>query len=861
MASLYRFTQTTWHPLAHFPTHGHLLPGLPFPIQESGLSPGTPHRHHRPPAFSALPTWRTQQRVNNPCHCPRSLITPPARSSALMDNDLLSLRADIKAWERQFKAKHARQPTVDEIRQQPAMAEKYRLYKKLAKSSASSSQLPQNPPSTPPKSQPRPTPSSLLHKSRAVKTETVLTTSNPFSPVKSKQRRRDLSPEPSTSILPALSLSARANPFTTPRKNKKNKLKPHATTSPRELSPDPFPLIQPFPALSATMNSMTAMHPPPVPVLSTSIHSHSQASLIDLNPSTPGGPSRAIDRARKRLRGELVSPSPVKEKRARTAASQSTLNFIQGANTHKRASQLLFDEEQDNEDSSDLSDGGKRKHDRDDRADMDDIIIEATPMKPPKGGKAFVALFQDIIPSDQDVIVSAISGRSRPSHSIPPILGRSQSALARLSTGSDKTSTKSKTRRSLSRVSPVSDEDEEEELGLGNGDRDEDDDSWRSGPTTSSGSSPSSGPTTKLKALNLSSSTNVLDRTRSQASIPSIKKRAQTQSSLLPFPVLPGKDDLKSSGGPSFASSVSAAHSFKSNHSSSAESGQRRGAKRASSDIEMDEMGEEPENEGAFDDDGDDVASGSGSGTKSKRSNTTSSRAQGRTTSTHGGGSSSTRTTTIQANGKSGKNQKGKGKAKAIPSASAISRKKAKILKELGGSDEDGDEESAEDGLDSGGENNGNVKVLEWSWQSRRRRRQQSQYAAQLDQDDDYDPTTQPHYAHHSDLHSHTDHAHSHSTAFIPTSSEGVEGSCEVDLPSDLARVLAISPSHTSSYLRDRTEQKVVKELLYGSRERHYDPQRGGIVYDVGEEDQSEGVDGGEDDWEGEPVPWEAGEL
>ena len=87
------------------------------------------------------------------------------------------------------------------------------------------------------------------------------------------------------------------------------------------------------------------------------------------------------------------------------------------------------------------------------------------------------------------------------------------------------------------------------------------------------------------------------------------------------------------------------------------------------------------------------------------------------------------------------------------------------------------------------------------------------------------------------------------------------EGTFEINLPSDLAQVLALSPSHTSSYLRDKTEQKVVKELLYGSRERHYNPQRGGIVYDVGEEDQSEGVDGGEDDWEGEPVPWEVGEL
>jgi hypothetical protein len=41
----------------------------------------------------------------------------------------------------------------------------------------------------------------------------------------------------------------------------------------------------------------------------------------------------------------------------------------------------------------------------------------------------------------------------------------------------------------------------------------------------------------------------------------------------------------------------------------------------------------------------------------------------------------------------------------------------------------------------------------------------------------------------------------------------------------------------------------------------HYDPAKGGEIWDVGEEDQVWEDTEGEDDWEGEGVPWEVGEL
>ena len=81
-------------------------------------------------------------------------------------------------------------------------------------------------------------------------------------------------------------------------------------------------------------------------------------------------------------------------------------------------------------------------------------------------------------------------------------------------------------------------------------------------------------------------------------------------------------------------------------------------------------------------------------------------------------------------------------------------------------------------------------------------------------------------------------------------------GILQVNLPAELQRVLAISPG---GLRREAEEEKVVRELLYGSREIHYDSRKGGEIWDAGEE--SEHAEGTEEDWEGEPVPWEVGEL
>ncbi|KAI0066482.1 hypothetical protein BV25DRAFT_1912550 [Artomyces pyxidatus] len=203
-----------------------------------------------------------------------------------MATDTAALRAELKAFERDFKQQNGRAPGVDDIKN-AGFADRYKLYKKLSKpdkSTSSGSVLPPSSlkptdrPSTPPRSVPRKTeaPSSIVPKSRAVRTE--ISSSNPFSPRKDKGKQKQVAPlhDARQDKLP--------NPFATP-----SKAKSVQRSSARPLSPDPFPLID------ATQDTRAP-------------------------PQREPGPSNPISRARKRLRGEPVSPSPIKEKRARISS-------------------------------------------------------------------------------------------------------------------------------------------------------------------------------------------------------------------------------------------------------------------------------------------------------------------------------------------------------------------------------------------------------------------------------------------------------------------------------------------------------------------------------------------------------------
>ncbi|KAF9040431.1 hypothetical protein BDZ89DRAFT_1060517 [Hymenopellis radicata] len=78
----------------------------------------------------------------------------------------------------------------------------------------------------------------------------------------------------------------------------------------------------------------------------------------------------------------------------------------------------------------------------------------------------------------------------------------------------------------------------------------------------------------------------------------------------------------------------------------------------------------------------------------------------------------------------------------------------------------------------------------------------------------------------------------------------------EVDLPDKLRQVLAFSPNDSKARVH---EGRMLDGLLYGRRTEHYDASKGGEIWDVGEDESEQMSD--EEDWEGEPIPWQAGEL
>ncbi|KAH9178635.1 hypothetical protein EDB89DRAFT_963611 [Lactarius sanguifluus] len=288
-----------------------------------------------------------------------------------MSSDLLSLRAELKYFEREFKAESGHAPSVDDIKN-AGFADKYRLYKKLSKLGNATGSFRENPiipPSTPPRSAPPKSeaPQSIIPRSRAVKT-VIVPGSNPFSPVKNKEKH--------AASYSLSALDGSANPFTTPRKAKQAPFPPS-----KSLSPDPFPPIQ-------------------TPVDRT-------------HPLQESKQSNTVSRARKRLRGEPVSPSPVKEKRQRILLDTLPFPKIDLLNA------------QDSDDSDPAV------------AELaDSSFVADSPMKRlPKGG-AFKLLFEG---GAGDVVTQEGPSRSRkvPSNSGLGLFGSKSQRARSVSTSSD----------------------------------------------------------------------------------------------------------------------------------------------------------------------------------------------------------------------------------------------------------------------------------------------------------------------------------------------------------------------------------------------------------------------------------------
>lgn len=434
-----------------------------------------------------------------------------------------------------------------------------------------------------------------------------------------------------------------------------------------------------------------------------------------------------MTRARKRLRGEPVSPSPVKEKRARVV-SQRALNF---------ATTLLDSDDEDTRPSH--ADGA-----------AEETFLEATPMKPPPGGKSFRVLFDEVLPTPQE------ASRQPTTRT----LSRTTSAALKPNGLSNK--------RARSRaMSPSSSED--------------DSDGWTNG--------------TKLQSLITSAN-----------GFRAAKKPAAQQRLLngygktLPATVLPVKDNLRMEKdtrtglrdpprGKTPLGSVDAPSIGRSTGKRP-----RSDSREASSGVDGADGSSEPSRT-------DHVPFLPPSPPRPEDSRPKASNAF----------------------------DKGKGKA----SAAAFSRKKARLLEQLGGKDAEDDSEDSEEDED-------HVKLREHSWNAPRK--QSVPLPDELD-DPDFQWPARP-------LHG------PDSPPLGPVEAE--EGVVEVNLREDLKRILALSPEKRT----EEEERKIANAVLYGRREGHYDA-KGFEVWDAGE--MSEGAEGarddGEDDWEGEPVPWEVGEL
>ncbi|OBZ79444.1 DNA replication regulator SLD2 [Grifola frondosa] len=563
--------------------------------------------------------------------------------------ELSSVRAEIKAWERDFKSRFGREPSVQEIKAQPAIASKYKRYKTLSKASASSSlSNPAPRPSTPPRSLPRQPASSLVHKAR---------------PNRSKHR------DSIHASQRVLNLS-RPNPFTTPTKAKSNTRVPRRTPS-----PDPFPPIQPL---------LLVRHPP-----------------------IPAG-DPAVTRARKRLRGEPVSPSPVKEKRARVAAHPAV--------TFPSFTTLLA--------SPQHSDGD------DDTAQAVETVLDNSPVKPPAGGKNFKLLFDDVL--SQDAAKRPVNGA----------LTRQKSVKAARGVFSEKIE------RSRALTPPSEDEDD-----------------WNMGP--------------KLRALDTSTG-----RSRKNPRPP---KKTINGKPGVPKALVPSKDDLWSEVGPSRGPFPKIPDSTDPGPGSDLV---RPTHKRSLPDDQEGADEGLPNNINSF-----------------------------------------LRLPLLPPSppppdshkpAMSKYADKGKGKA------AAFSRKKAKLLQDAGGTQDDEDEESLDDDRTV-------VREIDRSAHVRTELR-----------DADSDPEWGLRWGG----------ARDPDDPLVIATAPVDPGNFEVDLPDDLQRILALSPGGSQ---RETQEGRVVRGLLYGSRETHYDPQKGGEIWEVGEEEEEVGETEGE--WEDEPVPWEVGEL
>jgi hypothetical protein len=531
-----------------------------------------------------------------------------------------------------------------------------------------------------------------------------------------------------------------------------------------ELEEDPFPLISPSAREKDEKKTQKSAAPDAEQhAFFTDATEHPPAAIAAAaNVAAAGGSERdrnAVSRARKRLRGEPVSPSPVKEKRQRVAERISALSFEVGA--------AGDDEEQDL-----VGRGGG------------EAFIDDTPARPPIGKKQFRTLFDETaVPAGQ----SSAAARTNPSSQAASSMTRSKSLTAKGLFGFGFSSSRENGAKGLARtrsraLSPTSEHSDE-------------DIDWDASKTPSS--------SLKLKAPDFSPAV---------AAKPTLSAKPAKNGLKIPGAVLPGKDDLQSALPPNAPKDATKALTKK--RALSPSHGSRTPASRTTPKQSFASLPLLPPSPPPAE---------------------------------------------TQA---SQQRYADKGKGKAL----ALARKKSKLLAAAGGDGTDDDEDESIE------ESDAKVKVKEVSaWQWRRHRSRDA--IEDLPPSDAPQPDSEPEF----DVTRRASVPLRASSPHLDGEDEGGPGdeeTFEVSLPDDLRRVLALEPPPHAAPPSAVETEKLVRGLLYGTRAGRYDARRGGEVWDVGEcGDGDERADEfavrererlreeSEEEWEGEPVPWEVGEL
>ncbi|ORY27476.1 hypothetical protein BCR39DRAFT_538187 [Naematelia encephala] len=254
--------------------------------------------------------------------------------------DLPAIRTAVKSWEKTFKSQYGRDPTKDDIKQDPSgIAKQYALYRQLSKASGSSSQ-----------SQSHRLPSSSSAASRSSNGESSRPTTTP--------RVRPMNEHPTTPTPPARRRSSAAESIADiPSRNLKRTaskaaLQPHPSSPPSLLSSSRPSFItpkKPRPSYSGPVVDPNPLNPFASPSKSATksieatspfIHASSPRKLKEVIQANSLRKVREREsakaeitprtRARKRLKGEWVEDTPIKDKAPRRRRGEGRSVVDQG---------------------------------------------------------------------------------------------------------------------------------------------------------------------------------------------------------------------------------------------------------------------------------------------------------------------------------------------------------------------------------------------------------------------------------------------------------------------------------------------------------------------------------------------------